>query len=76
MEKWQEKEFTIKNAEKILVKAGLTPKQKEVVRLRFGFNGPPYTFKEVGKKMGFSHQRARQAEQAAIRKIKKVIVAT
>ncbi|MEA5508359.1 sigma-70 family RNA polymerase sigma factor [Crocosphaera sp. UHCC 0190] len=46
----------------------LSPKQREVITLRFGLcDGKPLSYKAIGKQCGISHERARQIYSRAIR---------
>ena len=50
---------------------GLTPRQREVLMLRFGFhNDKPLSLGEIGELLGLSRERIRQLEQQAVRKLK------
>ena len=50
----------------------LTDREKEVIKLRFGFDdGRCMTLEEVGKKFGVTRERIRQIEGKALRKIRK-----
>ena len=50
----------------------LTPRQLEVVRLRFGmYDGTCYTLDAIGKHLGISKERARQIETEALQKLRK-----
>lgn len=56
---------------KLLEQSNLKPREVEVLILRFGLNGnKPLTLEEVGKKLGFTRERARQIESAALRKLR------
>lgn len=49
----------------------LTPREEQVLRLRFGLNdGHEYTLEEVGKKFNVTRERIRQIESKALRKLK------
>lgn len=43
----------------------LNPREKRVLKLRFGFRGEPMTLEEIGKKIGLSRERVRQIEKRA-----------
>ena len=50
----------------------LTPRQLQVVRLRFGFeDGTCYSFEQIGKRLDISKERARQVESEALQKLQK-----
>lgn len=58
--------------EDLLNKTKLTPKEKEVLKLRYGFdNKEPMTLIEIGQLFNLTRERIRQIEAAAIRKIRK-----
>lgn len=47
--------------------AELTPRQREVVTLRFGFdNNPAQSLPEIGERLGLSRERVRQIEMKAL----------
>ncbi|GAC1375516.1 MAG: hypothetical protein NVSMB32_18400 [Actinomycetota bacterium] len=46
--------------------ASLPDVEQEVIRLRFGLDGEPITLREVGKRLGVSHERVRQLETSAL----------
>ena len=49
----------------------LSPKEGEIIRLRFGIDGQPtQTLKTVGKRFRVSKERIRQIEQKALRKLR------
>ncbi|MEK7285974.1 MAG: sigma-70 family RNA polymerase sigma factor [Nitrospirota bacterium] len=51
----------------------LNPSQRQVIDLRFGFGGgEPSTLEEVGQTMGFSRERIRQIEKAALKSLRQV----
>ena len=50
----------------------LTPRQLEVIRLRFGMeDGTCYSLEAIGKTLGISKERARQVEEEALKKLRK-----
>ena len=52
--------------------AVLSKKEQKIVSLYFGLkNGRPHTLSEVGKEMGFSHERVRQIKNKAVETLKK-----
>jgi RNA polymerase primary sigma factor len=49
----------------------LTPREEQVLKLRFGLNdGHEHTLEEVGKKFNVTRERIRQIESKALRKLK------
>jgi RNA polymerase primary sigma factor len=44
----------------------LEPREKEIIRLRFGFDRDPMTLEEIGHKIGLSRERIRQIEKKVI----------
>ncbi|HJB07628.1 MAG TPA: RNA polymerase sigma factor RpoD [Candidatus Enterocloster excrementigallinarum] len=51
--------------------AGLSPREREVIILRFGLEtGKPMTLEEVGKRFKVTRERIRQIETAALRKLR------
>lgn len=45
----------------------LSPRYAKVLALRFGLDGPPVSFEEVGREVGCSQERARQISEVALR---------
>jgi RNA polymerase primary sigma factor len=49
----------------------LTPREQQVLRLRFGLGGGrDYTLEEVGRRLSLTRERIRQIEQKALRKLR------
>ncbi len=48
----------------------LSPREQEILKMRFGFNGDPMTLEEIGKKIGLSRERIRQIETKAKRRLR------
>ncbi|NIQ38703.1 MAG: sigma-70 family RNA polymerase sigma factor [Proteobacteria bacterium] len=49
----------------------LNPREKEILRMRFGIGLPSgYTLEEIGKRFGISRERVRQIEERALKKLK------
>ncbi len=49
----------------------LTPRERKVLKLRFGLDdGRPRTLEEVGQKFGVTRERIRQSEANALRKLR------
>ncbi|MEK6709620.1 MAG: RNA polymerase sigma factor RpoD/SigA, partial [Nitrospinota bacterium] len=49
---------------------GLDPREREIIRMRFGFDGDPMTLEEIGHKIGLSRERIRQIEKKIIRRFR------
>ena len=47
----------------------LSPREKRILKMRFGFGGEPMTLEEIGKKIGLSRERVRQIEKRAKSKL-------
>lgn len=47
----------------------LSPREEQVLRLRFGFEGDPLTLEEIGKLLCLSRERVRQIEKKAKRRL-------
>lgn len=50
----------------------LTPREAEVLRLRYGIDGEPMTLEDIAKPMGYTRERVRQVEAKALRKLRAV----
>ncbi len=48
----------------------LEPREREIIRLRFGFDGDPMTLEDIGQKIGLSRERIRQIEKKVIRRFR------
>ena len=48
----------------------LTPREAEVLRLRYGIDGEPMTLEDIAKPMGYTRERVRQVEAKALRKLR------
>ncbi len=51
----------------------LTSTEQEVIRLRFGFDGKPHNFPQIGVALGISADRARTIAQRGVRKLQQPI---
>jgi len=58
------------------VLGSLTPREREVMRLRFGLaDGKQHTLAEVGNRLGLTRERIRQIERDTLRELRKPAVA-
>ncbi|ORT97609.1 RNA polymerase sigma factor, partial [Frankia casuarinae] len=58
------------------VLGGLSPREREVMRLRFGLaDGKQHTLAEVGNRLGLTRERIRQIERDTLRELRKPAVA-
>lgn len=48
----------------------LEPREREIIRLRFGFDGEPMTLEDIGQRIGLSRERIRQIEKKVIRRFR------
>ncbi|RKX64467.1 MAG: RNA polymerase subunit sigma, partial [Thermodesulfobacteriota bacterium] len=54
-----------------IILATLTPREQEILRLRFGLGGgSEYTLEEIGKRFKVSRERIRQIEKRALQKLR------
>ena len=47
----------------------LKPREQEVIKMRFGFDGPVMTLEEIGAEFNITRERVRQIEARAKRKL-------
>ena len=63
--------FTLLQEQLVDVLSTLTPREKKVLKLRFGLeDGRPRTLEEVGKEFNVTRERIRQIEAKALRKLR------
>ncbi len=56
--------------------ANLDDREALILRLRFGLDGEvPFTFKQVGERLGYTKERIRQIERVALAKLRQICVA-
>ncbi len=48
----------------------LTPQERDVIKCRFGFDGDPMTLRDIGREFNVGHERIRQIEAKALRKLR------
>jgi RNA polymerase primary sigma factor len=53
----------------------LSPRERRVLELRFGFAGREHTLEEIGNKLQVTRERIRQIEAKALRKLRRPAVA-
>ena len=67
----EEASYTLLREQLEEVLATLTPREEEVLRMRFGLkDGKPHTLEEVGKEFDVTRERIRQIESKALRKLR------
>ena len=67
----EEASYTLLRVQLEEVLKTLTPREEEVLRMRFGLiDGKPHTLEEVGKKFDVTRERIRQIESKALRKLR------
>jgi RNA polymerase primary sigma factor len=48
----------------------LTPKERQVLRMRYGFDGAEHTLEEIGRSFDLTRERIRQIEATALKKLR------
>jgi RNA polymerase primary sigma factor len=67
----EEASYTLLREQLEEVLATLTPREEQVLRMRFGLkDGKPHTLEEVGKEFDVTRERIRQIESKALRKLR------
>ena len=49
---------------------GLNPRERQVLKLRYGFDSPPMTLEVIGTRLGLTRERIRQIEKSAKDKLR------
>ena len=52
----------------------LSPRERQILKLRYGFGGREYTLEEIGRKLQITRERVRQIEERALRKLRQPAV--
>ena len=67
----EEASYTLPREQLEEVLSTLTPREEQVLRMRFGLtDGKPHTLEEVGKEFDVTRERIRQIESKALRKLR------
>ena len=67
----EEASYTLLREQLEEVLSTLTPREEQVLRMRFGLiDGKPHTLEEVGKEFDVTRERIRQIEAKALRKLR------
>ena len=67
----EEASYTLLREQLEEVRSTLTPREEQVLRMRFGLtDGKPHTLEEVGKEFDVTRERIRQIESKALRKLR------
>jgi len=48
----------------------VTPREEQVIRMRFGFDGDEHTLEKVGETLGLTRERIRQIEKHVMRNLR------
>jgi RNA polymerase primary sigma factor len=64
----------LKNKREVIFQAMkvLSPKERTVLKMRFGFNTRPHALKEIGQKLGYTKEWVRCIQEKALKKIMKL----
>ncbi|MGB3976486.1 MAG: RNA polymerase sigma factor RpoD/SigA [bacterium] len=62
------KDEFIEDIESLL--SGLSDREKEILRMRYGFNGEIFTLQQIGEHFNLTRERVRQIERRAIEKLR------
>jgi len=49
--------------------AGLPERERRILELRFGFDGPPASLEQIGRELGLTRERVRQLEAGAFEQL-------
>jgi DNA-directed RNA polymerase sigma subunit (sigma70/sigma32) len=52
-----------------LTSANLPERERRILELRFGFDGPPASLEAIGKELGLTRERVRQLEASAFEQL-------
>jgi len=63
-------EMLKKDVRELLEKVVKDPREFEILKLRFGLEGPTYSLREIGKRYGVSRERIRQIEERALKRLR------
>ena len=54
-----------------VIEKSLRPREIEIIKMRFGFEGTPMTLEEIGKEFKVTRERIRQVEDKALMRIRR-----